>query len=65
MDILNDPALEDLSSPMGFLLAVKNTMRLKKGGLLFGGVPCSSLFGPNILCDMFWNESYCGEVFGK
>lgn len=47
MDVLNDPLLEDLSSPLGFLLALKLTLRLKPGALLFGGVPCSTYFGLN------------------
>ena len=36
MDVLNDPLLEDLSSPLGFLLALKLTLRLKPGARLFG-----------------------------
>ena len=31
----------DLASPQGFLYALEQTLRLKPGSLLFGGVPCS------------------------
>lgn len=33
---------DDLLSPGGFLLAIRQTLRLKPGALLWGGVPCSS-----------------------
>ena len=43
-DVVNGPQ-QDLSTPTGFLLALKQTLRLKPGSLLFGGVPCSSMPG--------------------
>ena len=39
-DIENGPMF-DLASPQGFLYALEQTLRLKPGSLLFGGVPCS------------------------
>jgi hypothetical protein len=45
MEIMDDPILQDMASPLGFLLALRNTLRLKPGGLLFGGVPCNTQFG--------------------
>ena len=42
--MVNGPQ-QDLSTPTGFLLALKQTLRLKPGSLLFGGVPCSSMPG--------------------
>lgn len=33
---------QDLESTLGFFLALQSTLRIRKGGLLFLGVPCSS-----------------------
>ena len=40
-DIVNG-VMFDLAAPQGFLWALEQTLRLKPGALLFGGVPCSS-----------------------
>ena len=40
-DISTNPK-EDLSTTMGFILALRGVLRLKIGGLLWGGVPCST-----------------------
>lgn len=39
---INDDPLQDLSTPTGFALALSYVMRLKEGGLLWGGLPCGS-----------------------
>lgn len=38
-----------MMSVLGFMVAVRDTMRLKRGGLLFGGVPCSGSLGRTVL----------------
>ncbi len=42
MDIRDEPELHDLLSVCGFLYGLRMTLRLKAGGLLWGGIPCSS-----------------------
>ena len=44
MDILHR-ADNDFTSVMGFILSVRDTMRIKKGGLLWAGHPC----GPSLV----------------
>ena len=41
----------DLASVPGFITALRDTMRIKRGGLLWLGLPCSSQLGKG-----FWNE---------
>lgn len=57
-----DNALFDLSTPFGFLLALKQTLRLKPGALLFGGVPCSSLLGVVFIWKIAAMDVYRGTL---
>lgn len=41
-DILGRGQSNDLLDPMGFMFALRETMRLSPGALLFAGVPCAS-----------------------
>ena len=45
MDIQHRPQ-DDFMQVIGFTLAVRDVMRLKPGGLLWGGHPC----GPSLCC---------------
>ena len=40
MDLMHRPE-DDFCSVQGFILAVRDTMRVKRGGLLWAGHPCS------------------------
>ena len=37
--------LHDITSPEGFLLSLKNVLRIRRNGLLWLGVPCNSNLG--------------------
>ncbi len=39
---INKDSEQNLLTPEGFLLAVRSVLRLRTGGTLWGGVPCSS-----------------------
>lgn len=41
-DIVDDPVKCDLNGTHGFLHAVRQVLRLRRNGLLFGGCPCST-----------------------
>ena len=41
-DVDKDLVFQDLLRPAGFSRAVRDVLRIKKHGLLFGGVPCNS-----------------------
>ena len=45
-DITMGGAVHDLLCNKGFMHAAALVLRLKPGGLLYGGVPCSSWVGP-------------------
>jgi len=42
---ITESATQDLASDTGFLLALRNTLRLRPGAILWGGVPCSTFLG--------------------
>ena len=44
-DALERGGHNDILSVEGFLVALRDTLRLKKGGTLWGGLPCSTLLG--------------------
>ena len=46
-DLLHRGARNDICGTLGFLTAVRDTMRIRQGGLLFAGLPCSSSLGFN------------------
>lgn len=41
-DINNQPVLNDVLSPTGYTEAIRLVLKIRPGGILFGGVPCSS-----------------------
>jgi hypothetical protein len=46
-DICDRGADNDLSTTAGLLIAIRNTLRIVEGGLLYGGVPCNSFIFMN------------------
>lgn len=42
---ITESATQDLASDTGFLLALRSTLRLRPGAILWGGVPCSTFLG--------------------
>lgn len=49
-DIIGRGQSNDILEPLGFLFALKETMRLTPGALLFGGIPCCRCFSCNAPC---------------
>ncbi len=41
-DVARDPICHDMSTPQGFIFAVKCLLQVVENGLLWGGCPCSS-----------------------
>jgi hypothetical protein len=47
-DIQSRPDRNDMTTVTGFLFALRMTLRIQCGGILFGGVPCSSFIWLNL-----------------
>ena len=54
MDLLHRPQ-DDFTSVRGFILSVRDTMRVKRGGLLWCGHPCNPLLVNKRQCSGFMN----------
>jgi hypothetical protein len=46
-DVCDRGADNDLCTTGGLLIAIRNTLRIVEGGLLYGGVPCNSFIFMN------------------